>query len=138
LARGATKRGREIQWRGWLARLTALVFALQAVGLFLGPAPSAPGAASKSSMSAMSAMADMASPPCPHHSSSHKGHDHGSSDSCPMCQSLGCALAAALPPILVVRADERLIGLLAVPAQHAPPPAWPWRSPPARGPPVIV
>jgi hypothetical protein len=82
--------------------------------------------------------AAMAMPDCPHHKSQGGGHDHGSSDSCPMCQMLGCALAGAPLPALVARANERLYVLLPLPARHVPPRAPPLQTPPARGPPVLV
>jgi hypothetical protein len=130
LARRRKQANSEHFWRAWLVRLTALVFVLQVVGLFAAPARPAPAGADS--------VAEMGMPDCPHHSAHGKGHDNGAPDSCPMCQTLGFALAGASLPSLVTRANERLIGLLAVPAPQAAPRAPPLQSPPPRGPPVLV
>jgi hypothetical protein len=135
LAGGLTKVGRENSWRTWLVRLTALVFVLQSVGLFAAPSLAAPG------VTFLAGQADapgMAMPDCPHHKMPGHRHDHDSSGACPMCQTLGFALADAPPPGLVARANQRLIGLLSVPAPQLPPRAPPLQSPPPRGPPVLV
>jgi hypothetical protein len=108
----------------------AFVFALQSVGLFLTPA--------RTALAAEAGMAEMAMPDCPHHNQQGKGHDHGSSDSCPLCQKLGCALAGVPLPDSIARANERLIGVLALPAAQLSPRAPPLQSPPPRGPPVLV
>jgi hypothetical protein len=130
LTQGLAKDRRDIFRRAWLVRLMALVFALQSFGLFLAPA--------RTALAAGADMAEMAMPDCPHHDKQGKSHDHGSSDSCPMCQTLGCALAGAPLPDLVARANQRLIGLLALPAPQLSPRAPPLQSPPPRGPPVFV
>jgi hypothetical protein len=134
---GSTER-REIFWRAWLARLTALAFVVQSVGLFLAPAQPAM-AASQGHVHAYSdahvAVMAMASD-CPHHLPQKGGH--GSSDSCPMCQSLGFALSGAILPDFTFRRDERLIGLLAIPPRHAAPDSPDLLPPPARGPPSLV
>ncbi len=132
MAREGMTEQREWRWRAWTARLVALVFVLQSVGLFLAPGRPAAFPAGASAM----AMAD-----CPHH---HPGghHHHGqgddSSDSCPMCQSLGCALASAATPAFVLRVEERLIVLVALPAPQWSPRTAPLPTPPARGPPSLV
>jgi hypothetical protein len=130
LTRGLATNKRDNFRRAWLVRLMAFVFALQSVGLFLAPARTAPAAEA--------GMAEMAMPDCPHHNQQGKGHDHGSSDSCPLCQNLGCALAGVPSPDLVARANQRLIGVLALPAAQLSPRAPPLQSPPPRGPPVLV
>jgi hypothetical protein len=132
LTQGLAKDRRDNFRRAWLVRAMALVFALQSVGLFLVPTRPA------SAMAEQPAMAAMAMPDCPHHKQQGKDHDQGSSDSCPMCQTLGCALAGAPLPGLVARVNERLIGLLALPAPQLSPRAPPLQSPPPRGPPVLV
>ena len=129
MAREGMTEWRDWRWRAWTARLVALVFVLQSVGLFLSPSRLAAGA------SAM-AMAD-----CPHHHPQghhHHGQGDDSSDSCPMCQSLGCVLASAAPPAFVLRVEERLIVVLALPAPQWSPRAAPLQTPPARGPPSLV
>jgi hypothetical protein len=130
LTRRLAKDRRDIFRRTWLVRLMALVFALQTVGLFLAPA--------RPALTAEVDMAEMAMPDCPHHGKQGKGHEHGTSDSCPMCQTLGCALAGAPLPDLVARANQRLIGLLALPAPQLSPRSPPLQTPPPRGPPVLV
>jgi hypothetical protein len=135
LTPGLAKDRRDIFRRAWLVRLMALVFALQTVGLFLAPARLALTAQVDV---AEVDTAEMAMPDCPHHSKQGKGHEHGTSDSCPMCQTLGCALAGASLPELIARANQRLIGLLAPPAPQLSPRAPPLQSPPPRGPPVLV
>jgi hypothetical protein len=130
LTPGLAKDRRDIFRRAWLVRLMALVFALQTVGLFLAPA--------RPALTAEVDMAEMAMPDCPHHSKQGKGRDHGTSDSCPMCQTLGCALAGAPLPDLAARANQRLIGLLALPAPQLSPRAPRLQTPPPRGPPVLV
>jgi hypothetical protein len=130
LTRGLAKNRRDTFRRAWLVRLMALVFALQSVCLFLSPA--------RPALAAEADMAAMAMPDCPHHNKQGKGDHHGASDSCPMCQTLGCALAGAPLSGLVARANERLIGLLALPAPRSSPRAPPRQSPPPRGPPVLV
>jgi hypothetical protein len=130
LTPGLVKDRRDIFRRAWLVRLMALVFALQTVGLFLTPA--------RPALTAEAGMAEMAMPDCPRHSKQGKGDEHGTSDSCPMCQMLGCALAGAPLPDLIARANQRLIGLLAPPAPQLSPRAPPLQSPPPRGPPVLV
>jgi hypothetical protein len=112
----------------------ALAFVLQSIGLFMAPARPA----SAHEGMAMADASAMAMPDCPHHKSQGEGHRHGSSNSCPMCQMLGSALAGAPLPALVARANERLYVLLPVPARHVPPRAPPLQTPPARGPPVLV
>jgi hypothetical protein len=140
LTPGLPKERRDIFRRAWLVRLMALVFALQTMGLFLAPAR--PALTAQVDMAQVDVaqvdVAEMAMPDCPHHSKQGKGHEHGTSDSCPMCQTLGCALAGAPLPDLVARADQRLIGLLAVPAPQLSPRAPPLQTPPPRGPPVLV
>lgn len=130
MTRRLAKNKRETFRRAWLVRLIALVFALQSIGLFLTPA--------RTAIAAEVEMAGMAMPDCPHHDKQGKSHDHGSSESCPMCQTLGCALAGAPLPDLVARANQRLIGLLALPSPQLSPRAPPLQSPPPRGPPDFV
>jgi hypothetical protein len=76
---------------------------------------------------------------CPHHRAHGKdpGHSHGS-DGCPMCQTLGCALAGAPLVGLVARSNEILIGLLSAPAPSMPPRAPPREDSRPRGPPLPV
>jgi hypothetical protein len=133
LARGLNDTTRKHFQRAWLARLMALVFALQTVGLFLPPAGAAPAAAGMAA-----AIAD-----CPHHRPSghvpgQHDHENSQSDSCPMCQSLGCALAGAAPPVLTLALADRLIGPMVAKTTRGAPSAPPLQSPPPRGPPVFV
>ena len=132
MARGLAQEKQDLFWRSWLARLTALVFILQSVGLFMAPERVAPAAAA-TAQPAVNLTVD-----CAHHHSQGKAPDHARSHACPMCQTLGCALAGASLPAQVGRAGARLIGLLAIPASHLPPPAPSLQTPPARGPPVLV
>jgi hypothetical protein len=132
LTRGQAQAKQDLFWRAWLARLTALVFVLQSVGLFMAPARVAPAAAEAGQL-AMAWTVD-----CAHHHSQGEAPDHARSHACPMCQTLGCALAGAALPAQVGSAGARLIGLLAIPAPRLPPPAPPLQTPPARGPPVLA
>lgn len=113
-------------WRALVVRLIALVFALQAIGLFAAaPRPHVEGPA-------LAAMA--AAPHCPHHAPS-PAHD-GKSDACPMCQALGCALAGAPPPVAVAHFRSAHIGALAAPVAQPAPKTAPRRNALARGPPL--
>lgn len=110
-------------WRALVARLVALAFALQAIGLFA--APPRPQVEAP-------ALVAMAAGHCPHHAP----HSTDDGESCPMCQALGCALAGAPPPLaaLVFRAAE--IGALAPPVARPAPKTAPRRALFARGPPL--
>ncbi|MCI4677292.1 hypothetical protein K9U39_19430 [Rhodoblastus acidophilus] len=115
-------------WRAWLARLAALAFLVQGFGLFAAaPRPAGDVAA-----------VGAAAPGCFHHQTPGDGHAHGSSDFCPMCQALGCALPGAPPPVVVVRADELAIDEISLPAPRLPPRAPPLNKPRARGPPILA
>jgi hypothetical protein len=135
---------RDIFWRAWLARLTALAFIVQSIGLFMAPAHPAPHHAQAHDAMVMA-------PDCPHHHGQQdvqggdgqgdKGHGdkgHGSSDSCPMCQSLGCALGGAILPVLAFGRDERPIGQRVIPSRHVTPDSLVLLPPPARGPPTLI
>jgi hypothetical protein len=134
LRRRLTKNTRDHHGRAWLARLMAFVFVLQSIGLFLAPARPA----SAEMGAEMAGASAMAMPDCPHHHAQGKGGGHGSSDSCPMCQMLGCALAGAPLPALVAGVNERLLVILSIPATSLSPRAPPLQSPPPRGPPILV
>lgn len=115
--------------RALVARLIALAFLLQAIGLFAAPAPARSAASSRSAVVAMAA-----APHCPHHAPSQ--NDGGKSDACPMCQALGCALAGAAAPAPVHSFRMAEIGALAPPISQPAPKMAPRLIVSARGPPL--
>lgn len=147
MARGSNSQGRRTDWRALVARAILLVFLAQCFGLFAtSPRNAAEGSAS-SLISATDAEGMVAEGmvDCPHHRAGGKARDSGKapgssheSGGCPMCQMLGCALAGAPAAGLVVRSNERLIGLLSAPAPAMPPRAPPREDSRPRGPPVLV
>ena len=120
---------REGVWRAWVARLVALAFLLQAVGSFAAPP-------CHMTMGRAVAKADHGATPPHRRANRSGGHTDRGSDSCPMCQALGCALAGARPPVVVARAAARVILLVSPAARSLPPRSRPLSTPPARGPPV--
>jgi hypothetical protein len=132
--------GREF-WRTWLVRLTALVFALHSVSVFAPPArlalsPTTILAQPQASHVDMVSHVDM--PDCPDHKKPCHKHEHDSSNSCPMCRTLGCALAGAALDDFIAGVHRRLIGRLVIASPTARPPEVRLQSPPPRGPPSFA
>jgi hypothetical protein len=122
--------GKFESWRRFVVRLTACVFLFQAVGLFAVPPHARQTDVAGAAMQSM--------PDCPHHPRQQNQHDGNDDSACPMCQTLGCALAGAAVPALEDGASERLIGRLRIEAS-APSRAAPRiQSAQPRGPPALV
>jgi hypothetical protein len=117
-------------WRLWAVRLVLCAFVLQSVGLF--------AVSSSKSAGPVAAAATMGVPNCLHHGASRQDQQKPAQDEgCPVCQTIGCALAGAPIVALTALPGEKLIGLLAAAQPEAPPAAPPRQDARPRGPPHI-
>ena len=122
--------GKFESWRRFVVRLTACVFLVQAVGLFAVP-PHA-----RQTVAGVAAMQSM--PDCPQHPHRQNNRDGQGDQACPMCQTLGCALAGAALPATEFGASERLIGKLRIEASAPSRAASRLQSAQPRGPPALA
>ena len=126
--RGNGRQGQGRKGRSMIARLIALAFLVQIIGLFV----QAPASASSGSAAA-GQMVD-----CPHHGHMKLGKSAPArTGGCPMCQTLGCALPGAQAPEFVALRGEILLGLLRAPDTTISRPAPPLSRAAPRGPPAL-
>jgi hypothetical protein len=132
--RGAARLRPIDSWRRLVVCLAALALILQGLSLF-AQSSAAPGPGSAGATpSVHQAMVN-----CPLHNTGGKAPIHrDDSGGCPMCQTLGFALAGAPAIALAPLSSERLLGILAIPVAEFPPREKTRYAAHPRGPPALV